>query len=108
MEIVLNFEKKQLVVKHAANIKALYKRLKTLLGKDLDSWEMVSDNATWYYPVYPIYPWPEIKYTDFNVMEGTSTIYGLSDAETTTAEYKIEGKDLISVLDRTDSVKEEP
>ena len=43
MELVLNFDKKEMVVKEAANLKELYDRLEKLLGKELKSWTVVSD-----------------------------------------------------------------
>ena len=62
MEIVLNFEKKEMVVKEAAKINELYDRLKKMLGKDLKNWTIVSDvvyqnNDWWYYKPYRTYPW---------------------------------------------------
>jgi hypothetical protein len=98
MEIVLNFEKKELVVKQAANIKELYKRLKKLLGEDLESWTVVSDGVTWYYPVYPTYPWPR---TTGEWTVPATTIYGLSDAVQTTAEFKVNGEELVDVVSRS-------
>ena len=58
MEILLNFDKKELVIKQAANLKELYNKLEGLLGKDLKNWEIVSDvayrdNDWWNYRAYP-------------------------------------------------------
>jgi hypothetical protein len=106
MEIVLNFEKKELVVKQASNIKELYKRLKRLLGEDLDSWTMVSDGVSWYYPIYPTYPWPvtwDGTSTGDPVPKPSTTIYCLSDQAqpwNTTAEFVIDGDQLVGVLKR--------
>jgi hypothetical protein len=103
MEIVLNFEKKELVVKQASNIKKLYKRLKRLLGEDLDSWTVVSDGATWYYPVYPTYPWPvtwDGTSTGDPIPESSTTIYCLSDQVETTAGFTIEGSQLGDMVKR--------
>jgi len=75
MEIVLNFDKKELVIKESSNVEELYKRLKDLLKKDLKNWEIVSDvvyqdNSWWYYQPYQTYPWQPYVTWD---TAGTST-----------------------------------
>ena len=93
MEIVLNFDRKEIVIKDNVNIRELYKRLKGLLAKDLENWVFTSDAATWYYPILPTYPWPryEVDAGDY-----TTSVYCLSDEATT--ECVVDGKDLQRVL----------
>ena len=86
MEIVLNFDKKEMVVKEAAKVKELLKRLEKMLGKDLDNWDIVSDvvyrnNDWWYHRPYPTYPW-----YDWEVTSGT---YCVSDKVGTTTDALI-------------------
>jgi len=82
MEIVLNFDKKELVIKEAAKIGELYERLKEMLGKDLKNWTIVSDivynnNSWWYYQPYKTYPWwPIVTY-------GSTTGYTLTNVDGT-------------------------
>ena len=81
MELVLNFDKKEMVVKEAANLKELYDRLEKLLGKELKNWTVVSDvvyrdNTWWYYQPYKTYPWYEWIQTPGTVTSGT---YCVSD-----------------------------
>ena len=103
MEIVLNFDKKELVIKESSNVEELYKRLKDLLKKDLKNWEIVSDvvyqnNDWWYYKPYRTYPWKNpvwadtttgtATYTNGTVDIPSSGVYCLS-SDSTTADYKI-------------------
>ena len=94
MEVVLNFDRKELVIKEKANVKELYKRLEKLLGKELGEWSIVSDvvyqdKTWWYYQPYRTYPW---VYPYVGTGEGTS-VYCLSDnmepAREEVAEYYI-------------------
>ena len=63
MEIVLNFDKKELIIKERSNVKKLFEKLENLLGKDLKNWEIVSDviyqRGTWWYShePYPYITW---------------------------------------------------
>ena len=97
MEVVLNFDRKELVVKEAAKINELFDRLTKMLGKDLKNWTIVSDvvyrnNDWWYYRPHRTYPWwPTVTWgtTDFDgytvtnfdgtTEKITSGIYCLSD-----------------------------
>ena len=91
MEIVVNFDRKELVVKEKANVKELSKRLEKLLGKDLENWEIVSDvvyqdRSWWYYQPYRYHPWPIVTwkdttaiYTVGNEKLEASGVYCLSD-----------------------------
>ena len=91
MEIVLNFDKKELVIKEKANVKELYKRLEKLLGKDIGEWDVVSDvvykdNNWWYYQPYRYHPWPSVDWIDSTVTYtvgdeklASSGVYCISD-----------------------------
>lgn len=62
MEIVLSFEKKELIVKDNCNFLELHKRLKKLLGDELEEWDIVAQDTKWYYQWWPVYPWKDITY----------------------------------------------
>ncbi len=87
MEIVLNFDKKELVIKEAANVAELFKRLKDL-KLNLREWTIVSDvvysnNDWWYYKPYQTYPWREWKVPPGTITCGGTTVdsgvYCISD-----------------------------
>ena len=85
MEIVLNFDEKELVIKDKSNIEKLYDKLKGLLGKDLKNWVIVSDvvyqdRSWWYYQPYKTYPWDYLRVTRADTSSVPSTgVYCFSD-----------------------------
>ena len=100
MEVCLNFDKKELVIKEAANVKELYKRLEKLLGKDISDWTMVSDvvyqnSDWWYYKPYRHYPWPthEVTCHSSGSLSSTTTsgVYCLSDTVLAVSEEGSDG-----------------
>ena len=91
MELVLNFSEKEMVVKEAANVAELYKRLKDL-KLNLKEWTVVSDvvyrnNDWWYYKPYRTYPWYDWRYDSGTITCGdtavNSGVYCISDNATT-------------------------
>jgi len=98
MEIVLNFDKKEMVIKEKSNLKELYTRLEKLLGKDLKNWEVVSDvvyqnSNWWYYQPYQTFPWYDDTIRPGTITCGTTedgiSVYCLSDS--TSATFELSG-----------------
>jgi len=93
MEIVLNFERREIAVREPFNFADLHKRLKKMLGDDLIKWDIVGETkwvhqywpSIYYDPQYPI-TWKqtttpyEITYGDQTISE---TIIGFTDNEET-------------------------
>jgi len=53
MEIVLNFDEKQVAVNEACNFQELNKKLKKLLGDDLPNWTIAGKDVKWVYQYWP-------------------------------------------------------
>jgi hypothetical protein len=109
MEVLFNFEKKELVIKSDANFLEVYRRIKKFIGKkDLENWSIVSETVYWHYPVYPTYPWPQTRAAEGTGEAPATSIYALTDdlESLGTIDVTIEGSDVVTVLDRTEDYME--
>ena len=89
MEIILNFDRKELVVNEACNFKELHRRLEKLLGDKLIEWTIAGQETKWVYQFWPTYIWHQpykITYDSRNPHEITlgdknlhETIFCLTD-----------------------------
>ena len=59
MELIFNFEKKELAVNEDCNYLELHKRLKKLFGVSLGQWTIVGREVKWAYQYFPTYIWPD-------------------------------------------------
>ena len=83
MEIVLNFEKKEIAVNEKFNFVDLNKRLKKMLGSDLIKWDIVGAETKWIHQYYPtiIYyepvpiTWTPTTHSPYEITYGDQTIY---------------------------------
>lgn len=92
MEIVLNFEEREIAVNEKCNFLELNKKLKKLLGSDLPKWDIVGNEVKWlhqFWPTIPYHePWQPIIYgtattNNYTITYGdnvlTESIVGFSD-----------------------------
>jgi len=53
MEILLNFDEKEVAVQEVCNFAELHKKLKKLLGDDLRNWKIAGVETKWIYQYWP-------------------------------------------------------
>lgn len=61
MEIVLNFEEKELAVNDSCNFVDLHRKVKKLLGDDLPNWTIAGKEVKWLWQYFPTIIYTEPK-----------------------------------------------
>jgi hypothetical protein len=76
MEIVLNFEEKELAVNEDCNFLDLHKKLKKLLGEDLRNWTIAGKEVKWLYQYWPTIIYQEPYKLTWHTAEMGGFTYG--------------------------------
>jgi hypothetical protein len=73
MELVLNFDEKQVAINEDCSLRELEKKLKTLLGDDYKNWTIAGREVKWVHQYWPTIIYNDKYKLDWVTVSGTTT-----------------------------------